>query len=1061
MIAGQLPRTVLLVGTEREVPPTWLEALQDVIYVLQLSPTRRFEFVSDSVTDLIGYTPQEHYDDPDLGTRLVDPRDRHRLDEMARTPLGTRLDVTLRWVRRDGRAVWTQHRCIKQQRPDGSLVLIGSARDVTEQVHDRQSLAQAREQYRLLAENASDVAFRGTNDGVFDWVSDSVVEVTGWVPEQLLGRPFLDLVHPEDRPTVRRVQADLLSGKLGRFEVRVRTADRGWRWIAVTVRPLFNDSGEVIGRVGGWRDIQAKVEVREALASSEVLFRTAMEQSAIGVVLTGADGRITMVNDAACQILRRTRTDLIGSAWSAMVGPSTARDFDDVFASAHQNPSHAIRFEECISTPEGERVWVDQSVVAIKGGRDRVDQQMIHIYDITDRVLAQDALKRSHEEYRLLAENAADLVIQLDAQLSVGWVSPSVTRLAGYSAEDILGLDALEFVHPVDRPRAQRALQRVFAGEAVSVTEDVRIRHSDGSYTWWQGTARPTGPGARTAVLAMRNIESEMASRAATAAEQTRRAAAVQSMLDPHLLIAAVRDEVQDIRDFRILDANHAACEALGAPPEQVVGSHLGQMAQAFPRYGLFQRFCDVLDTGQPLILDDAAHRDGDGLEHRLDVRAVRVGTDAVSVTWRDVTERHQILAELEESRARYRAILESELEPHITMDAVRDASGNIVDFVYVEANWAALDYLGLTVEQFTGATVRQMYPSPAAEFLRQMYAHTVETGDPLIADDYAYPNEMLGGQTRFYDLRGVRLGDGLSLAWRDVTDRHQASEELAQSERRYRLLAENATDVVLRLSAEGAFSFCSEGVHGVLGWDPQDLQGTPLRDLLHPDDVSVLDGLQDGPRPGPISPIRMRLKTRSGEFRWTELAGRRIGDGLALIAGLRDVTDEMLAHLALQHQARTDALTGLPNRNEALAGVQRMLTNDGSGLAILYLDLDNLKDINDSYGHAAGDQALSVAARRVRSCLRADDVVARIGGDEFLVLLPGMAGQEAASVAERIRDAVSRPIRTDDGSTVTTVSIGIATSTPDDDVDTLIARADRAMYAAKVSGRNQVAATS
>jgi diguanylate cyclase (GGDEF)-like protein/PAS domain S-box-containing protein len=1046
------------VGPDREAPPAWLEALQDVVYVLRVSPTFGFEFVSDSVTGLIGYSPQEHYDDPDLGARLIDPRDRHRLDAMAQTPPGARLDVTLRWIRRDGRAVWTHHRCIKQQRPDGSVVVIGSVRDVTEQVRDRQSLAAAREQYRLLAENASDVVFRATNDGVFEWVSDSVLDVTGWTPDQLTGRPFVDFVHPEDRQLVLRTQADLLGGVAGRFEARVHMSDRSWRWIAVTARPLFGDFSSVIGHVGGWRDIQAKVEAREALASSEALFRTAMEQSAIGVVLTTVDGRITTVNDAACAILRRRRTLLIGSSWATLVGTDPHRDPSEVITEVNQNPRQAVRFEERLEGPGHEEIWVDLSVLAILDAEGRVDQQMIHIYDITDRVRTQQQLKRSHEEYRLLAENAADLVILLDAENTVGWVSPSLERLTGYRVEDVLGHSALHFVHPLDIPRAQRALGRVFGGQMQSQTEEIRVRHGDGSYAWWQGTTRLAGPGAGSAVLALRNIESEIATRTMADTEQTRRAAVVQTMLDPHLLLTTIRgDEV--IQDFRIVDANHAAVKVLGTPYERLIGSPLSVVAPAFQRYGLYRRFLKVLKTGQPLILDDATHHGDGGTEQRLDVRAVRVGDETFSITWRDVTERHQMLTELADSHARYRAILDSELEPHITLDAVRDADGHIVDYSFAQANRAALEYLGVTREQFEASSLRQMYPSAAADFLHQMYAHTVETGEPLVADDYAYPNEMFGGQTRYYDLRGVRLGDGLSLAWRDVTQRHEAAAKVALSERRYRLLAENATDVVFRLDSDGVFLFCSEGAQRVLGWLPDDLHGRRLADFLHPEDLESFERLRDEPRHAPISPVRLRLATVTGEFRWTELTGRRIGDGLALIAGMRDVTDEVRAMLALEQQARTDTLTGLPNRGEALRCLEGLLA-DASDLCVLFIDLDNLKDINDTSGHAAGDQAVCVAARRISSCLRDGDLVARIGGDEFLALLTGSTSVQAAAIAERIRAAVGRPFPSGSGEMVTTVSIGVAASSPDDTVDTLVARADRAMYAAKVSGRDRVASS-
>jgi PAS domain S-box-containing protein len=308
------------VGTARDLPPAWLEAVQDVLYVIRLSPDFAFEFISDSVTSLVGYTPDEHYQDPNLGSRIVDPRDVSRLAAMIQLPPGQPLDVTLRWMSREGRTVWTQHRGIKQLRPDGTEVLIGAARDVTEQVRDRESLAAAREQYRLIAQNASDVVFRSTNEGRLEWLSESVADVVGWSPRELTGRLFIDFVHPENRALVLQAQEMLNRGEPGAYEIRVRNSDGNWQWVAVSERPVCDSDGAVVGRVGSWRDIHTRVSLRSALSSSEALFQTLMKHSALGAVLTDSTARITTVSDTACEILGHPREALLGRLWPAAPG---------------------------------------------------------------------------------------------------------------------------------------------------------------------------------------------------------------------------------------------------------------------------------------------------------------------------------------------------------------------------------------------------------------------------------------------------------------------------------------------------------------------------------------------------------------------------------------------------------------------------------------------------------------------------------------------------------------------------------------------------------------------
>ncbi|MDO8308830.1 MAG: GGDEF domain-containing protein [Actinomycetota bacterium] len=167
------------------------------------------------------------------------------------------------------------------------------------------------------------------------------------------------------------------------------------------------------------------------------------------------------------------------------------------------------------------------------------------------------------------------------------------------------------------------------------------------------------------------------------------------------------------------------------------------------------------------------------------------------------------------------------------------------------------------------------------------------------------------------------------------------------------------------------------------------------------------------------------------------------------------------IAEAELDRRARFDELTGLPNREEALelvaASLQRA-RRAGDRLDVLFVDIDCFKDVNDSHGHLAGDTVLQAVADRVRSHLREEDFAARIGGDEFTVVLHGAGqGDDALVVADRIRAAVAQPLVVRGATITPTVSIGVTRAGPLDDVDSVFSRADAAMYRAKASGRNQV----
>jgi PAS domain S-box-containing protein len=280
--------------------------LVDVVYAIRLEPDMGFEYVSPSVEAMVGYTPQEHYDEPQLGMRLLDPRDLDSLLDAVKAEIGEQVDMTVRWIAKDGTLLWMEHRCVKQRRDDGSVVLYGAARDVTEQ-------HLAAERYRLLAENGSDVVAVGSDAGVLEWLSPSVTGLLGWRPEEMAGRAFRDFVEPADLPTVVAVQEGLSRGEPGRFEARLRTSEGGARWISIALKPVFDDDGNVVGRIAGWRDSESEHETRAALAASEERFRMLAENASDIVIEVRGDGTIEWVSPSVAQVLGWNPIDLVGT----------------------------------------------------------------------------------------------------------------------------------------------------------------------------------------------------------------------------------------------------------------------------------------------------------------------------------------------------------------------------------------------------------------------------------------------------------------------------------------------------------------------------------------------------------------------------------------------------------------------------------------------------------------------------------------------------------------------------------------------------------------------------
>jgi diguanylate cyclase (GGDEF)-like protein/PAS domain S-box-containing protein len=306
-----------------------------------------------------------------------------------------------------------------------------------------------------------------------------------------------------------------------------------------------------------------------------------------------------------------------------------------------------------------------------------------------------------------------------------------------------------------------------------------------------------------------------------------------------------------------------------------------------------------------------------------------------------------------------------------------------------------------------------------------------------------------------------------------DITRLKHQQETLTKTEERYRLLAEYSQDIILYVVG-AVVTYASPALKEFLGWDVEDVVGRPVADFCHPEDAPRVAEQLHALGERQEADYRARARHCDGTYVWIEARARKLPDdrsGLArfvinarAINARKAIEDELeRAKHRLLELAMTDGLTGLANRrklDEALELEFRRSQREAFPLAVMVLDIDHFKLLNDAHGHQVGDAVL----RRMATILtafpnRAGDLAARLGGEEFVLLLPGANYQQALALAERVRATVQQTAFDPPVNVSVTVSIGVASvdAHTTDSGEELVGLADRALYAAKRAGRNRV----
>ncbi len=521
--------------------------------------------------------------------------------------------------------------------------------------------------------------------------------------------------------------------------------------------------------------------------------------------------------------------------------------------------------------------------------------------------------------------------------------------------------------------------------------------------------------------------------------------------------------------DGRLLALNQAFVLLWGFPPDMLARRDTEEMRDFAARQmadpqAFLDRLRQAPAAAAPDVADEFEHLDGRILERRSSALQVPGTPGAVVARWRDVTALRRAERAENAARARLAAIFEHAGEAILLADDLGR---------YLDANPAACSLLGRPRDTLLGLGVADVLATSPDDAHTQWQAF-LAAGRVNGEVELQRPDGTRR-VARFSAVAGIQPGVHLSIL-SDVTDTVQARQRERELVTQVELAAASASLVFWIVDLRDPSMRLSDPTwpQRLLGYSPEAIADHPdaLDEFVHPEDRGPREAAWRAHVLGltPTFECEFRIRHRDGHWLWLLARGRAVerdaaGHALRLTGVRIDITRRKLAELALEQQAFTDGLTGALTRRRflELAEVEwSRAQRHQQPLALLMIDLDHFKSVNDRWGHAGGDAVLRAFAATAREVLRGSDLLGRVGGEEFAVLLPQTAHDGAVALAHRLRDLVrQRPVVLPAGAAAYTVSIGVVTSGPvataAGTIERLMHAADDALYRAKGMGRDRV----
>jgi len=892
------------------------------------------------------------------------------------------------------------------------------------------------ERFRFVLDASDDALITKTLDGTITTWNRGAERMFGYAASEAIGQSILMLFPPERIPEEAQIVARLRAGQnIDHFETE-RLHKSGRRiTVHVTVSPMKTSEGEIVGAAKIVRDISVQ---KEAEAQTNFA-RTLVDSSDDAILSKTLDGIITSWNPGAERIFGYTADEAIGQPM-LMLFPEERRHEEDEILRKIRTGERIRHFESRRVRKDGKHIDVSVTISPIRDENGNIVGASKIARDITER----KRLEAQHQLAATLIESSDDAIVSKTLEGIITSWNAGAERVFGYTAEEAIGQPMLMLFPKSKVHEEEDILRQIRQGERIDHFETVRVR-KDGRLIHVSVSISP-----------MRDADGEVVGASKIARDITERKQADAQKALSALLIESSDDAiVSKTLDGTITSWNSGAERVFGYTADEAIGQ---PMLMLFPQYKIDEE-AEILRR----------IRNGERIDHfetlrvRKDRRLIHISATispmrdesgrivGASKIARDISDRKQADAQ----KALAALLIES------SDDAIVSKT---LDGIITSWNTGAQRIFGYTAEEAIGQPMLMLFPQDKIEeedyILGQIRAgKRVEHFETIRVRRDRTPIHVSVTISPMRDASGRIVG--ASKIARDITQRRRAESHMRLAS----TVFDHTHEAVAIADFGGRILQVNEAFSQITGYQRREVIGRTGEMFatgrqLEMKSAEILQALKtEGYWHGEVQGRRKNGQNYTGLLTISSVPNDDLSVG-RYVALMSDVSELRQQREALKRLAHFDALTGLPNRallqDRLEQGIARC-DRDHTELAVLYMDLDGFKAVNDTYGHDAGDEVLRSIAKRVQGILRRTDTLARLGGDEFVAVMPGLSDtDQCIHLITRIIEECGRPVAYKGVELKVSTSVGM-TLYPRDNVDGdhLIRHADMAMYEAKRSGKN------